>query len=391
MSRSAPQLTLLSGVHSRVHFCRDAALVNATHALNRLVCRRQPHAVRRERYELYLGDLPLVEATIPGCGTCSTRLQVGYGEGVMSQESCAAVRDQLNTPYTGLKHALPALAPIIGLMSSGTYLVADFYLFPVRRTGNCCDHFWDAPDYPTELHFTHLWPGGEKEELDAPLYLAPTQRAACMDPARVDHYRRMLAESTAFPRSVALYLSGGVALLLDGHHKAATCAAEGIPVPTLVVFPVEETGDALTAALRLGKRLYLHHSKTWRQNSIVEPLQLRDGEGNRIAALESIRRMNQQAVTPSSIPRPEWGSIPEEYRTGRFRNYPESSLLVSGTGVAPDQIRSLLSSEMARPKESNDLAALRALRAYARLFPESKWISPAEREWLMRSESEFMY
>ena len=46
-------------------------------------------------------------------------------------------------------------------------------------------------------------------------------------------------------------------MLLDGHHKAAACAAEGVPVPTLVIFPLMPE-PALKAACDEKQRLYLH-------------------------------------------------------------------------------------------------------------------------------------
>lgn len=383
-----PKVQYLSNVHPRVHFCRDAALVRLSGGLEKLVCRDYGEGERDERYDLYLNGVPLAETSIPGCGTCATHLRSGYGDGLMHEEDCLAVRDSLNAGFEGLKKALDSVAPFLGLMKSGLYLVADFDLFPVQNYGSSFDYFWDAPDYTTELHSTHLYIGGEAEYYDAPLYLAPTQRAAGMDPAQVEHYRQRLQEGAAFPRAVALYVNGGVALLLDGHHKAAACAAEGVPVKTLVIFPVEKT-EALEAGYTGGKRLYLHQGKGLVVSS--GNMLLRDGEGKLLGALSGVKKMKKRPVAAASLENKPWGRVPDAFRTEKFRNFPNPDLLTGGTRIAPEEIRTLISQEMPKAKGTNDHKALALLKAYAGLFPHSKWLSPSERAWLNRSWLEFEF
>ena len=337
-SRSFPRLEYLADIHSRVYFCRDAALVRLKGGLDRLACRDYGPETRREIYGLYLDGKPLVETRIPGCGTCSTRLWAGYGDGLINQQACQAVRDSLNGQYRGLKKGLESLAPLAGLMASGLYMLADFDLFPVQNHGNHFTYFWDVPEFPTELHFHHAW--GERQLLDAPLFLAPTQRAALMDPERVEYYRQRLQEGDSFPRAVALYLNGAVALLLDGHHKAAACAAEGVPVKTTVIFPIAD-GKFLEEALSEGKRLYLHHGKK-PDAPDSGPLILRDGQGETLAQVSCLQKMKKKRICAEPYQKPEWGSVPDTYRTPAFSRYPKEMQLIAGTVLPPDQIRSLI-------------------------------------------------
>lgn len=380
-----PQLECLADVHSRVHFCRDAVLVRLKGGLEKLVC-RDYGSEKKEAYDLYLDGVPLVETYIPGCGTCSTRLSAGYGDGLMKQEECLAVRDGLNAGFNGLKKSLKTLAPFVGLMKSGLYIVADFDLFPVQNHGGFCEYFWDVPDYSTELHFHHAW--GEPHMLDAPLFLAPSQRAAQMNPEQVEHYRQRLDEGDAFPRAVALYMNGGVALLLDGHHKAAACAAEGIPVKTLVIFPINDV-KKIEAALLIGKRLYFHHAKGW--NRSAGPLILRDGQGEELGRVSCLQKMRQARMAVEPPEAVEWGRVPDDYRTQRFFSYPGARLLAAGTLIAPDQVRSLIETEMQKAKGTHDMELIKHLRYYAELFPDSKWLSVSERLWLNRPDGDFCF
>lgn len=383
---SMPRLEYLADVHSRVYFCRDAALVRLKGGLEKLVCRDYGPGKNQESYDLFLDGVPLVETYIPGCGTCGTRLWAGYGDGLMKQEECLAVRDRLNAGYDGLRKSLDGLAPLVGLMKSGLYLVADFDLFPVQRSGSSFDYFWDVPSFSSELHFNHWYVGGGRESLDAPLFLAPSQRASQMNPAQAKHYRQRLCEGEQFPRAVALYLNGGVALLLDGHHKAAACAAEGVPVKTLVIFPVDDV-KKLEAALADGKRLYFHHAKGW--DSAAAPLILRDSQGEELARVSCLETMRKKRVFAEPLEKVEWGRVPDEYRTQKFMNYPNDSLLSVGTLVQPDQVRSLIEAEMPKAKGTYEMAAISCLQFYAELFPDSKWLSASERAWLDRPWYEF--
>lgn len=384
-SRAMPRLKYVADVHTRVHFCREAALVRLGGGLDRLACRDDGRGSRSERYALYLDGTLLADARIPGCGTCSTLMRAGYGDGLLKQEACRAVRDEINAGFDGLQQAMGCLAPFVGLLASGLYVVADFDLFPVMNYGSF-KHFWDVPDYGSELHFVHVYVGGGMDTWDAPMFIAPTQRASQMNPVRVEEYRQRLREGERFPRAVALYLNGGVALLLDGHHKAAACAAEGVPVRTLVIFRVEEE-MTVKAALEEGKRLYLHHSKALHRSA--DTLILRDGQGLRLTRMSCLQRMSRRKLEPEVQEEVPWGQVPEEYLTAASRRFLNAGTLTHATLIPPDHIRSTIGEEMRKPKGMHDMDAISHLRSYAQLFPESKWLSASERAWLERPWNEF--
>lgn len=388
-----PIIENLAHVHSKVHFCREAALVRLKNGMDKLACRDYGEKIRRECYDLYLDGIPLVKTHIPDCGSCGTLLSAGYGDGLLKQENCLAIRDKINVGYDGLKYAVQNIAPIIGLLKSGEYVVADFDLFPVRYDrGNCSpDYFWDIPEYncyTSELHFCHTFVGGWNEKFDSPMFLAPSQRASMLDIERVNYYRNRLNENEKFPRAVALYLNGGVALLLDGHHKAAACAAEGVPVKTLVIFPLYNA-TKLKASLQNGNRLYLHHIKHIKCVTSDQSLAIRNGQGELLCHVSYLQKMKKTPVDEKKLVEVDWGKAPADLYTTRYKNYPVCGLLIEGTMISPDQVRTLIGQERAKFKGKHDMSVISRLRAYAQLFPDSKWLSQSERDWLNRPDDDF--
>lgn len=81
-----------------------------------------------------------------------------------------------------------------------------------------------------------------------------------------------------------------------------------------------------------------------------------------------------------------WGRVPDEYRTEHFYDYPNAELLAEVSEIPTDKIRMWIESEMRKSGDMHDRNIMRLLNVYAKLFPEDKWLSAAERAWL---EKEF--
>lgn len=382
-------LTWLANVHPRLSFCRDAALFKLTGGQERLVCRDLGRE-GSERFDLYLDDKPLADVDIESLAEYSCHFRSGYGDGLMYEQPCQAVCDQINKGFEGVRQAEKYLAPYIALMESGLYVVADFDMFPVRKDSEKdYDYFWDVPEFNEELHFVHCFVGGGTQQMDTPLFLAPSRRAAGMSPERVEYYRSRLPEGDAFPRAIALYLNGGVALLLDGHHKAAACAMEGQQVRTLVIFPLEKINiKEVEAAVAGGVRLYL-------QRDIFPRLKdgrsaaLCDGQDRIFGWVSCLEHMKKTRVYAEPLKAPDWGRVPDECRTERFKDYPDVSELANGCRMNPQEVRRLLAEQKDRPRGQHDMDVIHELRAFAHMFPDGKWLSPTEREWLNRPDDKF--
>ena len=74
------------------------------------------------------------------------------------------------------------------------------------------------------------------------------------------------------------------------------------------------------------------------------------------------------------------GKAPPELYTQKYKNLPTSGLLIEGTMISPDQVRTLIGQERAKFKGKHDMSVISRLQAYAQLFPDSKWLSQSERE-----------
>ena len=72
-----------------------------------------------------------------------------------------------------------------------------------------------------------------------PVFLYPSQRRSRLDMERVEHYRTRFQQDGPLPHGIALYVTEGMSVLLDGHHKAAAAALLGRTLPCLTVLRLE--------------------------------------------------------------------------------------------------------------------------------------------------------
>lgn len=396
-----PTAKVIASVHSRVHYCREGAIVRLRGGRNQLVCRNNG---RNEQYDLYLEENLLLDAHIANCCTLGATLKAGYGEGVMGEEARRDAAERVNSPFADLSTAVQRMAPLMGLLASGLYLVTDCELQPVL--GSRFHHCLNAPHYDDDYDevscFTKAMYG---HDFDAPLYFMPTQRASALVPERIRYYMEWMERNDyQCPRAIALYLNGAVSLLLDGHHKAAAAAALGKRLRTLVIFPLQEERN-VEAAIRKGKKLELYHGRWnvledcpnhWGYN----PLHLMDEDKTE---LSQVRYLQRYPVNNEILPRqevPEWGIVPEEF-CEKLKQYPSSELLSLGTYIPPDRIKAVMrrvrEAPNPLPKEPYGwdgdfpwdwLNLIYLLHEFAVLFPESPMLTQEDREWLVRIQQD---
>ena len=188
---------------------------------------------------LTLRGTPLLSRKDPGCPTCANLLATGWGPADCPE--LETVRETLNGGFTHLENAVPALAPLLGLLEPGLYVIADGEAYPADGGGR---FFWDVPDEWTEAPATEqAWLSDDDYESEypesAPVFLYPTQCRARFDLDREAYYEERLRQDGPPPRAVALRIHQGLNLLLDGHHKAAAAARLGRTVPCLTILPLE--------------------------------------------------------------------------------------------------------------------------------------------------------
>lgn len=191
---------------------------------------------------LELNGTPLLHIQSSGCPTCESLLAAGYG----MPEDCAEMRQaakNLSLPFTTLEDALERLAPIFGLLLTGVYMLSVSDYYPTDGDGH---FFWNAPNaYTTVPATAELYDSVNYRCLPSyPCFLYPTQPTAKHDASRVEYYRAKLRAGERIAPALAYSVGGSMSALLDGHHRAAACALEGVKLPCLTISPANYSLNA---------------------------------------------------------------------------------------------------------------------------------------------------
>lgn len=373
-----PVIKMLSNVRTNAYMCNDALLIQVRQGKGALRIREY---VDHSRWgypviaQAMIGDKVLVEATME-YGTSFDYLTAGYGIEKLDLDELMSVRDKSNAPYGGIEAAAENLRLFFGLLSDGTYLLVDHQAFPScgrrEESSSSNDYFWNADyqynyllkDYPLNYFF--------------PAYLFPSESASAFDPKRMEHYLALEPGSYRFPRLISIYLSGGMALIINGHHKAAAAAYTGQNARCLSIMPVKPA-DGFADAIKNGEKLYLNHNVTGLNYHPVHPeygLRISMKGDVPVAYAKSFER----AVKPSPdkfeyLKPPEKSNIPENFYP-HMNSYPTPSHYRDATMIPKSKIRA----EYARflveyerffreGKHSYDYKLCSCLRRYYEVFP----------------------
>ncbi len=131
------------------------------------------------------------------------------------------------------------MAPLLKLLESGIYVIADMMVCPTDGEGR---FYWDIPDRAAVYQASAdcIYTQAFHCESGLPVYLYPTQGADRMNSQRVEYYRQKYREygnKDRIPRAVAYHICGSMGALLDGHHKVCAAALEGELVRCLTIIP----------------------------------------------------------------------------------------------------------------------------------------------------------
>ena len=185
---------------------------------------------------LTLHKTPLLQMELPLCPTCAGLVAAGHG---IENGNCAeleAISERINAPFVSLEQSIRDLEPLLTLLKTGLYVVADALCVPADGDGS---FFWAVQNEPKRTPATGMAVDTENDDYfdGQPLYLYPSQSAARFDAARADYYMPLMAQPDT-PRAIAYTVAECLNLLLDGHHKAAAAAALHRPVPCLLILPL---------------------------------------------------------------------------------------------------------------------------------------------------------
>ena len=195
----------------------------------------------RSPYQIKLNDVPLLQAKISNCPTCCSLLATGYGIENANCKELLDIQEKINSDYISLEKSIRDIEPLLTLLETGFYLVADAICYPTDGDKN---FFWNVPNEPVETLATG--PVAIYDDEDSyfnyiygePVYLYPTQTTDSYDENRVKYYIdkfKELADSS--PRAIVYYLDNFMNFVIDGHHKACASALLGEPLRCLLIIP----------------------------------------------------------------------------------------------------------------------------------------------------------
>ena len=229
---------------TQMAFCQNARLlyVNGNGALS--TKRWQVNSQWREYYlqQVTLKGVPLWRVNQSACPTCESLLVTGLGIERANAGELREIADKINSGYVDFDSAVDSIMPLLSLLETGLYIVADKWMFP---TDGGEHFFWDVPDAPTpnmatagmylsqDEDFEYVYSAGE------PAYLYPTQSVSCYNEERVRYYMDKYKAGDTMPRAIAYHCTEWMSFLLDGHHKACAAILLGQPVRCLVIMPYQ--------------------------------------------------------------------------------------------------------------------------------------------------------
>lgn len=188
-------------------------------------------------YCLTLRGTPLLSWHSSVWETIESWLAVGWGLDSVECPEMEAFREMLNGVFTSLDDAVPALSPLLELLPSGLYVLVESDAYPTDGDGR---FFWDVPDQLTCNPATaSIYLSDDDYKYKAlqrpPVFLYPSQRRSRLDLQRVEYYKERFQQDGLRPHGLALHVTEGMSVLLDGHHKAAAAALLGRALPCLTV------------------------------------------------------------------------------------------------------------------------------------------------------------
>jgi len=185
--------------------------------------------------KIKLNDVPLIQAKIPDCPTCSSLLATGYGIENANCKELLEIQEKINSDYINLETSINNMKPLLTLLESGFYLIADAICYPTDGE----NFFWNVPNNLTEnLTTAPAYLGEGTYVFNQPVYLYPTQTTDSYNKDRVDYYVEKFKNlDDNKPRAIVYNFEEFINFIIDGHHKACASALLKEPVNCILIIP----------------------------------------------------------------------------------------------------------------------------------------------------------
>ena len=185
--------------------------------------------------KIKLNGIPLVQAQIPDCPTCSSLLATGYGIENTNCKELLEIQEKINSDYINLETSINNMKPLLTLLESGFYLIADAICYPTDGE----NFFWNVPNNLTKnLTTAPAYIGEGTYVFNQPVYLYPTQTTNSYNKDRVDYYVEKFKNlDDNKPRAIVYNFEEFINFIIDGHHKACASIILKEPVSCILIIP----------------------------------------------------------------------------------------------------------------------------------------------------------
>ena len=185
--------------------------------------------------KIKLNDIPLIQSKVSDIPTWCNLLATGYGIENANCKELLEIQEKINSDYVNLETSINNMKPLLTLLESGFYLIADAICYPTDGE----NFFWNVPNKLKE--FSSAGPaylGEGTYVFDQPVYLYPTQTTDSYNKNRVDYYIEKFKNSADNkPRAIVYNFEEFINFIIDGHHKACASTILKEPVNCILIIP----------------------------------------------------------------------------------------------------------------------------------------------------------
>ena len=185
--------------------------------------------------KIKLNDIPLIQSKVSDIPTWCNLLATGYGIENANCKELLEIQEKINSDYINLETSINNMKPLLTLLESGFYLIADAICYPTDGE----NFFWNVPNNLTEnLTTAPAYLGEGTYVFNQPVYLYPTQTTNSYNKDRVDYYIEKFKNSADNkPRAIVYNFEEFINFIIDGHHKACASTILKEPVNCILIIP----------------------------------------------------------------------------------------------------------------------------------------------------------
>ena len=185
--------------------------------------------------KIKLNDIPLIQSKVSDIPTWCNLLATGYGIENANCKELLEIQEKINSDYVNLETSINNMKPLLTLLKSGFYLIADAICYPTDGE----NFFWNVPNNLTKnLTTAPAYIGEGIYVFNQPVYLYPTQTTNSYNKDRVDYYVEKFKNlDDNKPRAIVYNFEEFINFIIDGHHKACASIILKEPVSCILIIP----------------------------------------------------------------------------------------------------------------------------------------------------------